>query len=97
MQPFKDAKYPPEIKNIGIALSVDQNPRYGQISPYWGAVNAVVESVRNVSAVGATPQAMTDSCIYLQESRKDPLDRRLILLDGENLLDPGRLNFLNPQ
>lgn len=63
-QPFKDEKYPEEIKNIGVALSVDQVPRYGKISPYWSAVNAVCESIRNVSAVGATPQAMTDCLCF---------------------------------
>ena len=60
MQPFKDEKYPAEIRNTGIALKVDQNPRYCQIDPYWGGVNAVVESMRNVAAVGATPWAITD-------------------------------------
>ena len=60
MQPFKDEKYPAEIRNVGIALKVDQNPRYCQIDPYWGGVNAVVEAVRNVAAVGAFPYAITD-------------------------------------
>ena len=63
-QPFKDKKYPEEIRNIGVALSVDQVPRYGKISPYWSAVNAVCESIRNVAAVGATPQAMTDCLCF---------------------------------
>ncbi len=44
----------------GVALSVDGNPRYGRISPYWGGVNAVAEAMRNVAAVGATPIGMTD-------------------------------------
>ena len=64
MQPFKDVEYPAEIQKIGIALSVDQNPRYSKIDPYWGGVNAVVESMRNVAAVGATPQCLTDCLCY---------------------------------
>ncbi len=60
MQPFKDDHYPEEIRTTGIALSVDQNPRYCLINPYWGGVNAVVESMRNVAAVGAYPVALTD-------------------------------------
>ena len=44
----------------GIALSVDNNPRYGRISPYYGAANAVAESMRNVAAIGAIPSALTD-------------------------------------
>ncbi|HBU06611.1 MAG TPA: phosphoribosylformylglycinamidine synthase subunit PurL [Candidatus Magasanikbacteria bacterium] len=64
MQPFKDTKYPEEIRKTGVALKADQNPRYGKISPYWGAVNAVVESMRNVSAVGATPECITDCLCF---------------------------------
>jgi phosphoribosylformylglycinamidine synthase len=44
----------------GIALSVDNNPKYGRINPYLGAVNAVAESMRNVAATGAIPSALTD-------------------------------------
>lgn len=64
MQPFNEDKYPNEIRNVGIALSLDQNPRYNKIDAYWGAVNAVVESVRNVTAVGATPLAITDCLCF---------------------------------
>tara|TARA_Y100000310_G_scaffold293782_1_gene323634 strand:- start:4283 stop:6622 length:2340 start_codon:yes stop_codon:yes gene_type:complete len=44
----------------GVALSVDHNPRYSRIDPYWGAVHAVAEAMRNVAAIGAIPSAMTD-------------------------------------
>lgn len=64
MQPFNDDSYPLEIQNVGIALSLDQCPRYNKIDPYWGAVNAVVEAVRNVAAVGALPQALTDCLCF---------------------------------
>ncbi len=64
MQPFNDDHYPEEIRNTGIALSLDQNPRYNKIDAYWGAVNAVIESVRNVVAVGATPIALTDCLCF---------------------------------
>lgn len=64
MQPFNEKKYPVEIRNIGIALSLDQNPRYNKIDAYWGAVNAVVESIRNVTAVGANPIALTDCLCF---------------------------------
>ncbi len=62
--PFNDQTFPKEIRNVGVALATDHNPRYGKISPYWAAVNAVVESVRNVAAVGATPQAITDCLCF---------------------------------
>jgi phosphoribosylformylglycinamidine synthase II len=64
MQPFNEDKYPKEIRRTGIALSLDQCPRYNKIDPYWGAVNAVVEAARNVAAVGATPQAITDCLCF---------------------------------
>lgn len=64
MQPFNEDKYPEEIRKTGIALSLDQNPRYNKIDAYWGAVNAVAESVRNVTAVGANPVALTDCLCF---------------------------------
>jgi len=64
MQPFKDDKYPEEIRQTGIALKADQNPRFGQIDAYWGAVNSVCEAMRNIACVGATPHALTDCLCY---------------------------------
>lgn len=64
MLPFNSSDFPAEIQSVGIALAVDQNPRICDIDPYWGAVNAVVESMRNVAAVGADPQAMTDCLCF---------------------------------
>ena len=46
--------------NAAMALAVDGNPFYGDISPYWGGANAVAEAMRNVASVGAVPQALTD-------------------------------------
>ncbi|MBU0528186.1 phosphoribosylformylglycinamidine synthase subunit PurL [bacterium] len=62
--PFNSDNFPKEIRNVGIALSTDHNPRYGKIDPYWAAVNAVAESMRNVAAVGAMPIAMTDCLCF---------------------------------
>ncbi len=64
LAPFLEPEFPEEIKKVGTALSVDQNPRYGLIDAYWGGVNAVCEAMRNVAAVGATPQALTDCLCY---------------------------------
>ncbi|MBU1704217.1 MAG: phosphoribosylformylglycinamidine synthase, partial [Nanoarchaeota archaeon] len=50
--------------SIGYALSVDCNPRYSRISSFWGAANAVAESMRNVAAVGSVPSGMTDCLNY---------------------------------
>ena len=64
MAPFNSENYPEEIRNVGIALSTDHNPRHGLIDPYWGGVNAVVEAMRNVAAVGATPHAVSDCLCF---------------------------------
>lgn len=62
--PFNSSEFPAEIRNLGVALSTDHNPRYGLISPYWVGVNATVESMRNVASVGATPHALTDCLCF---------------------------------
>ena len=64
MAPFNSDNYPEEIRKIGVALSTDHNPRYSIISPYLGGVNAVVEAMRNVAAVGATPHALSDCLCF---------------------------------
>ncbi len=64
IQPFNSNEYPEEIQATGIALAVDDNPRYGKIDAYWAAVNAVTESMRNVAATGATPQTITDCLCF---------------------------------
>ncbi|MCF7841998.1 MAG: phosphoribosylformylglycinamidine synthase subunit PurL [Lentisphaeria bacterium] len=64
MQPFNSDDFPQEIRATGIALTVDQNPAYGKIDPYWGGVNAVAESLRNIAATGALPEAITDCLCY---------------------------------
>ncbi|MBI2108056.1 phosphoribosylformylglycinamidine synthase subunit PurL [Candidatus Woesearchaeota archaeon] len=51
---------PVEGSSFGVALKADCNPKYCRINPYWGSVNAVAESMRNVAAVGAIPSALTD-------------------------------------
>ena len=64
MAPFNSSEYPEEIREVGLALSTDHNPRFGLIDPYWSGVNAVVEAMRNVASVGATPHAITDCLCY---------------------------------
>ncbi|HEY7981603.1 MAG TPA: phosphoribosylformylglycinamidine synthase subunit PurL [Candidatus Eremiobacteraceae bacterium] len=48
----------------GVALSVDGNPRFGAIDARLAAAHAVVESARNVAAVGARPIGLTDCLNY---------------------------------
>ena len=73
MAPFNSEDYPAEIRSTGIALSTDHNPMYGCIDPYWAGVNAVVESMRNVAAVGATPHALTDCLCFGNPEKKSQM------------------------
>ncbi len=54
----------PEVQKVGVAVTQDGISRYSKISPYWQAANAVVEAMRNISAVGATPIALSDCLNY---------------------------------
>ena len=47
-------------EKFGVALSVDSNPFYGRISPFWGGATAAAEAMRNVAAIGAIPWCITD-------------------------------------
>ncbi len=40
----------------GLALGCGINPRYGRVDPYWMALAAVDEALRNVVAVGGDPE-----------------------------------------
>jgi phosphoribosylformylglycinamidine synthase len=46
---------------VGVAATVDCNPRYVYLHPYEGAKMAVAEAARNLSCVGADPLAVTDN------------------------------------
>ena len=64
MAPFNSDEYPEEIRKVGIALSTDHNPNQSKINPYLGGMNATLESMRNVAAVGATPHALSDCLCF---------------------------------
>ena len=64
MAPFNSDEYPEEIRKVGIALSTDHNPNQSKINPYLGGINATVEAMRNVAAVGATPHALSDCLCF---------------------------------
>jgi phosphoribosylformylglycinamidine synthase len=46
---------------LGVAATVDCNPRYVYLDPYEGAKYVVAEAARNLSCVGAEPLAVTDN------------------------------------
>ncbi len=98
LAPFLHRTDAPELHKIGAALSVDANPRYGLISPYWCAVNAVVESMRNVAAIGATPWAATDCLNYGNPEKPEQMWELVEGIRGikDALEGVGHLDFEGP-
>ena len=47
--------------NRGIAICTDCTPRYVEADPKTGGAQAVAEAYRNISAIGATPLAITNN------------------------------------
>ncbi|MBA4336951.1 phosphoribosylformylglycinamidine synthase subunit PurL [bacterium] len=64
LAPLLGEDVPEEYKKIGVALTADGNARYGKIDPYYQSLNATVEAMRNIAAVGARPIAITDCLNY---------------------------------
>ena len=73
---------------LAIALSVDGNARYGRVSAKLAAAHAVVESARNVAAVGATPIGLTDCLNY--GNPEDPIAYRELADGIEGLAEAAR-------
>ena len=57
--------------SLGVAMTVDCNPRYCYLDPYEGAKLAVAEAARNLACVGATPLAITDNLNFGNPTRSD--------------------------
>ncbi|MBU0766598.1 phosphoribosylformylglycinamidine synthase subunit PurL [Patescibacteria group bacterium] len=92
----------------GVAVAGDGNGRYGRISPYLEGLNASVESMRNVAAVGAKPRAVTDCLNFgnpeipeqlwqFEESVRGIIDATEgVKVDGENVpVISGNVSFYN--
>lgn len=67
---------------LGVAATVDANPRYGSLDPYAGAVLAVAEAARNLSAVGATPLGVTDNLNFGNPERATVYHQMVRAVDG---------------
>jgi phosphoribosylformylglycinamidine synthase II len=64
LQPFYSDEYPDEIRSVGLAVSLAQNPHWGRIDAYWGSAMAVVDSACKIAAVGGYPIAITDCLCF---------------------------------
>ncbi len=66
----------------GIAISTDCSPRYCYADPYEGGKQAIAECYRNISAVGATPLAVTNCLNFANPQRPEIMAQFTGCLEG---------------
>ncbi len=65
-----------------IAVSTDVTPRYVEANPFEGAKQAVAECWRNLTAVGATPIAITDNLNFGNPERPEIMGQLVCAIKG---------------
>ncbi len=65
-----------------LAMSTDCTPRYCYADPYEGGKQAVAETYRNISAVGATPLAITNCLNFANPQRPEIMAQIVEALRG---------------
>jgi phosphoribosylformylglycinamidine synthase len=65
-----------------LAMSTDCAPRYCYADPYEGGKQAVAETYRNISAVGATPLAITNCLNFANPQRPEIMAQIVGCLEG---------------
>ncbi len=68
--------------NRALAMSTDCTPRYCYADPYEGGKQAIAECYRNISAVGATPLAVTNCLNFANPQRPDIMGQIVGCLEG---------------
>lgn len=63
--------------NKALAMTVDCTPRYVEADPFEGAKQAVAETYRNISAVGAKPLAITN-CLNFGNPQKPEIMGQIV-------------------
>ncbi|MEG3125627.1 phosphoribosylformylglycinamidine synthase subunit PurL [Sphingomonas sp. GB1N7] len=66
----------------GLAMTTDCTPRYCFADPYEGGKQAVAEAWRNLSAVGATPLAVTNCLNFANPQRPEIMGQIVGCLEG---------------
>ncbi len=66
----------------GLAMSTDCTPRYCYADPYEGGKQAIAECYRNLSAVGATPLAVTNCLNFASPQRPEIMAQLVGCLEG---------------
>ena len=69
-------------KAKGLAITSDCTPRYCYADPYQGGAQAVAETWRNLTAVGATPLAITDNMNFGNPQRPEIMGEIVSAIDG---------------
>ncbi len=65
-----------------LAISTDCTPRYCYADPFEGGKQAVAETWRNITSVGATPLAITDCLNFGNPERPDIMGQFVGAIDG---------------
>ncbi len=65
-----------------LAITTDVSPRYCKADPFEGAKQAVAEAWRNLTAVGATPLAVTDNLNFGNPERPETMGEIVGAIDG---------------
>ena len=65
-----------------LAITTDCTPRYCYADPYEGGKQAIAEAYRNLSAVGATPLAVTNCLNFANPQRPEIMAQIVGCLDG---------------
>ncbi|MGL5837769.1 MAG: phosphoribosylformylglycinamidine synthase subunit PurL [Sphingorhabdus sp.] len=65
-----------------LAITTDCTPRYCYANPYEGGKQAIAEAYRNLSAVGATPLAVTNCLNFANPQRPEIMAQFVGCLDG---------------
>ncbi len=66
----------------GLALTTDVTPRYCEADPFEGGKQAVAEAWRNITAVGATPLAVTDNLNFGNPERPEIMGQFVGCIQG---------------
>ncbi|SEG51831.1 phosphoribosylformylglycinamidine synthase subunit PurL [Bosea lathyri] len=66
----------------GLAMTADVTPRYCEADPFEGGKQAVAEAWRNLTAVGATPLAVTDNLNFGNPERPEVMGQLVGCIKG---------------
>jgi phosphoribosylformylglycinamidine synthase len=72
----------PGVAGKALAMSSDCTPRYVFADPKQGGAQAVAESWRNITAVGATPLAITDNMNFGNPQRPEIMGQFALSIEG---------------